>query len=333
MVKKFVQSRTPARLLELNAVATIAAHGNFRLAAVELGMSPSALSHAVASLEQRMGVRLLHRTTRSVRLSEAGERFLARVTPALRAISEAMDDVHALSDTPRGTLRINTSEGALRRFFEPVVLRFLELYPEVDVHIVSEGRLVDIVAEGFDAGVRLADYVPRDMVAVPFGPRLRFAVVGSPRYFETRGVPKTPAELLAHECIRGRLPSGAPFRWEFERRGQELVVDVTGRLMVDETDAMVAAALAGAGLAYVTEWAVEAALRERRLVRVLEEWTPPYPGLAFYYPSHRHPSAALRAFLDVVRATKPAWSREGQAVTKSASRRTLKSKHVTRRKG
>ncbi len=290
-----------AGLLELNAVVAVATHKSFRAAAAELGLSPSALSHAIATLEHRMGVRLFNRTTRSVSLSEAGERFLSRIQPALREISSAMEVVNEFKDRPTGTLRLNTSEGAARLVVMPRVMEFLRRYPEMRVELVTEDRLVDIVADGFDAGVRLAEAVPQDMVSVPCSPEVSFAVVSSPRYFKGHPPPTTPGDLLTHNCIRHRKRSGGYFRWEFEKRGKEVVVDVQGTLALDSDSLMLQAALKGLGLAYVSDWAVAADVAAGRLVRVLEDWTPSYPGLCLYYPGHRHVPAGLKAFIGVIR--------------------------------
>ncbi|MCX5496744.1 LysR family transcriptional regulator [Kaistia dalseonensis] len=292
-----------AGLFELNAVAAVASHRSFRAAAAELGVSPSALSHAIAALEQRLGVRLFNRTTRSVGLSEAGEQFLARIRPALREITDAMEAVNAFRDTPIGTLRINTSEGAARRIMTPVVLEFMARYPDMRVDLVTEGRLVDIVADGFDAGIRLAEAVPRDMIAVPCSPDLRFAVVGSPDYFANNPPPIVPADLLSHRCIRTRMPSGTVFRWEFEKHGEAIALDVDGPLTLDNHNLMLEAAVGGAGLAWMSEWSVATEIATDRLVRVLDDWTPPYPGLRLYYPMNRHVPAGLRAFIDLVKET------------------------------
>ena len=294
------QSRSAA-FSELNGVVAVAAHRSFRRAAAELGVSASALSHAVASLEQRLGVRLFHRTTRSVSLSGAGERFLERVGPALREIGDAIEKVNDFRDTPSGTLRINTAQAAARRIFEPVVLPFLQRYPDMRVDLVTEGRLVDIVASGFDGGIRLAEAVPRDMVAVPCSPPMRFVVVGAPSYLERRPPPRSPADLPAHECIRRRLPGGALIPWELEKGARSLAVDVHGALTLDADELMVAAALAGVGLAWINEWSVERHLADRRLVRILDDWSAPFPGLCLYYPPHRHMTAGLRAFVDLIR--------------------------------
>lgn len=288
-------------LIELEAIIAVARHGSFRAAATELGMSPTALSHAVAGLEARLGVRLFNRTTRSVSLSGAGDEFVATVAPALSDIRGAMEAVNDHRNTPTGTLRINSSLGAARRILTPVVLEYLRRYPDMKVDLVTEGRLVDIVVDGFDAGVRTVDNVPKDMVAVPFGPSLRYAVVGSPGYFETRPRPFIPQDLVAHTCIRSRLPSGIIYRWEFERDGEAHNIDVAGALTLDEPTLILEAARQGAGLAHLSEWSVESDIVAGKLVRVLEDWTPLLPGLCLYYPSRRHMPASLRAFIALIR--------------------------------
>jgi DNA-binding transcriptional LysR family regulator len=290
-----------AGLFELNAVVAVSTRKSFRGAAAELGMSPSALSHAIAALELRLGVRLFNRTTRSVSLSEAGQQFLGRIRPALREITDAMEAVNAFRDTPSGTLRINASEGAAQRIFSAVVLEFLRRYPDMQVEVVTEGRYVDIVADGFDAGIRMAEAVPGDMIAVPCSPDLRFAVVGSPAYFANRTRPLTPGDLAAHMCIRTRLSSGGFYRWEFEKRGEEVAIDPPGALTLGSHALKLEAALNGAGLLYVNEWTVAEHIAAGRLIRVLEDWTPAYPGLRLYYPGQRHVPAGLRAFIDVLK--------------------------------
>jgi DNA-binding transcriptional LysR family regulator len=296
-------------LFELNAVAAISAHRSFRAAATELGISPSALSHAIAGLEKRLGVRLINRTTRSVSLSEAGERFLARVSPALREIAGALEDVNEYRDTPTGTLRINLKERAAHQILRPVVARFLRRYPDMKVELALEGRPIDIVAEGFDAGIRLAESVPQDMVAVPCGPDSRFIVVGSPHYFARASAPRSPSDLLRHECIRRRMPSGKLYHWEFEKRGEEIALDVPGRLTLDSDSLMVEAALEGFGLAFVSDFWVSEHLAAKTLQAALEDWTPPFPGLRLYYPGHRHMAAGLRAFVDMLREENKAASK------------------------
>jgi DNA-binding transcriptional LysR family regulator len=294
-------------LIELNAVATVANRRSFRAAAAELGMSPSALSHAIAALEQRLQVRLFNRTTRSVSLSEAGELFLARIQPALREIFTAMEQVNDLRDTPAGTLRINTSEGAAEQVLRPVVLKFLKRYPDMQVEIVTDQRLVDIVAEGFDAGIRLAEAVPRDMIALPCGPDQRFAVVASPQYFKGRKKPLTPGDLAEHNCIRYRFSTGTLFRWEFEKRGEELAIDVKGSLTLTSQSLRIEAAVAGLGIIYVNDSSVAKHVASGRLIRVLDDWTPSFPGLRLYYSGHRHVPAGLRAFIAVLREANRHW--------------------------
>ena len=291
---------TRAGLIELNAVVSVAAHRSFRKAAAELGVSPSALSHAVASLEKRMGVRLFNRTTRSVTPSEAGEQFLARVRPALSEIGAAMTGVNEFRDEPVGTIRLNAAEAAARMVLEPLVLEFLRRYPEMRVDLVTEGRLVDVVAEGFDAGIRLAEHVPLDMVALPCGPPIRYFVVGSPEYFRTYQRPEHPSDLRSHSCIRTRLPSGALYRWEFQRGEETINIDPTGPLTLDNYNLMIAAAVSGAGLAWVNSWAVTEHVATGRLIPALQAWSPELPGLRLYYPGHRNMPAGMRAFVALV---------------------------------
>ncbi|MFM0519020.1 MULTISPECIES: LysR family transcriptional regulator [Caballeronia] len=287
-------------LAELEAVLAVSRHRSFRAAASELNVSTSALSHSIAGLEARIGVRLFNRTTRSVSLSEAGAQFVQNVAPALSTIRDALEQAGSFRDTPSGTLRINTSVGAAHQAM-PVFVAFLQRYPDMKLDIVTEGRLIDIVVEGFDAGIRLLETVPQDMIAVPFGERQRFAVVGSPAYFSKHKPPRTPADLAAHRCIRSRMPSGSIYQWEFERHGQTVRIDGDGALTLDEPGMMLAAARAGLGLAYLTEWNVSADLAAGALVRVLEEWTPPLDGLCLYYPGRRHVPAGLRALIDMIR--------------------------------
>ncbi|MFM9927590.1 LysR family transcriptional regulator [Variovorax sp. H27-G14] len=288
-------------LSELDGVVAVAAHRSFRKAAAELGVSPSALSQSVAGLEEQMGVRLFHRTTRSVALTQAGEDFLERVRPALRQLAAAMDATNAFREKPVGTLRINTSEGAARLVLVPIVGEFLRRCPDMAVELVTDGRLVDIVKAGFDAGIRFTENVPQDMIAVPCSPPLRHAVVASPAYFEGRERPTHPDGLAAHNCIRARLAAGAIYRWEFERNGEVFEVDVPGTLTLDNQTLIVRAAVNGMGIGYVADWAVADHLASGQLVRVLEDWTPPSPGLSLYYSGHRHVPAGLRVFVDLVR--------------------------------
>ena len=281
-------------LRELEAVLAVARHGNFRRAARALDMSASALSHAVATLEARLGVRLFHRTTRSVALSETGRRFVERIGPAIASIGDAVSDAAGAQATPSGTLRINASTASLR-FFVPAAAGFLTAHPAMRVDLVSEDGLVDIVARGFDAGVRLAEAVPKDMVSVPCGPAIRFVVVAAPPYLEAHGQPRIPADLARHSCIRRRLANGRLYAWEFERDGEEQRVEVDGAFTADHEQAMLEAACAGLGLAYLRSWTADDALATGRLRRVLVDWTPPHPGFRLYYPGHRHAPSGLRA--------------------------------------
>jgi DNA-binding transcriptional LysR family regulator len=288
-------------LAELEALTAVAAHRSFRAAAAAMGVSPSALSHAVAGLERRLGVRLFNRTTRSVAPTEAGSQFLAEVQPALRGIAEAVERVNSFRDRPAGLLRINTSEGGAARVL-PLVLDYLATYPEMRVDLVSEGRLIDIVAAGFDAGLRLEEAVPQDMVAVSLGIEEALVVVGAPAYLDRRGTPAAPEDLARHDCLPARLPGGSLLRWEFERKGEVLRLDPAGRLILGSPELTLQAALAGAGLAYVTRRLAEPEIAAGRLRQVLAAWTPPFPGLCLYYPRQKLPSAGLRAFVEMLRA-------------------------------
>ncbi len=287
-------------LVELDAVVAVARHRNFRAAAIELGLSRSALSQAVAGLEARLGVRLFNRTTRSVSLTEAGARFVAGVAPALGEIRDAMEAANSSRATPAGVLRINAAPGAARLLLNSLMFEYLRRYPEMKVDIVAESRLIDIVVDGFDAGVRLIEQAPQDMIAVPFGPEMRMVVVGAPAFLEGRTPPRTPHDLLAHPCIRIRLPNGMLYRWEFERHGESVRVDVDGPLTLDDGPMLLDAALAGVGFVYLTESFIGKELAEGRLVRVLEDWSPPFPGLCLYYPGRRHVPAGLRALIDLI---------------------------------
>lgn len=254
-------------------------------------------------LERGLGVRLLHRTTRSVSPTEAGEQLLARIRPVLGDLDAALDAVADARGQPSGTLRINGSESAIRLLLHTVVPRYLARYPEMSLDLVAEGRLVDIVEQGFDAGVRLGESLSPDMVAIPLGPDLRFLAVAAPGYLAGRKPIVTPDDLRAHHCIRQRLPSGKRYRWEFGKHGQEVTIDVPGVLTLDNSALLVEAAAAGMGIAYVPEGVARAWLDEGRLVSVLDTWCPMIPGLFLYYPGHRHVPAGLRAFIDEIRNT------------------------------
>jgi DNA-binding transcriptional LysR family regulator len=285
---------------DLDAFMAIVAHRSFRKAADELGLAPSTLSHMMRTMEKKMGVRLLHRTTRSVAPTEAGERLAARLGPALKDVDAALEAVDTFRSGPRGSLRINSNISASRLLLKSIVPTYLARYPEMTVDLVSEGRLIDIVAEGFDAGVRLREAVPQDMIAVPFGGAAQFVAVVSPAYVNKQGRPQVPDDLAKHRCIRLRLPSGKLYRWEFEKNGEEIAVEVPGSLILDNIDLMVEVAAAGLGIAYVPRLAADDFLDSGRLLSVLDDWCPKIDGLCLYYSGHRHVPAGLRAFIDLI---------------------------------
>ncbi len=286
---------------DLSIFLAIATHRNFRRAAVELGVTPSALSHALRAIEDRVGLRLVNRTTRSVALTEAGERLFTRIGPAFHDIHAAIDDLNRFCGAPSGTLRINAPRMAAQLVLLPVVARFLAAYPDIQVELVADDAMVDMVGTGFDAGVRFGERIAADMIAVPVGPRHRFAVVGAPALVGRHPVPATPRDLRDLPCIRYRFPGGTLYRWEFERGGVEMEVDVDGPLTLSDQGLMVDAALAGTGFAYLFEGQVESLVAAGRLLRVLADWCPFYPGFFLYYPSRRQLPAALKAFVDFIR--------------------------------
>ncbi|MBY2987767.1 LysR family transcriptional regulator [Rhizobium leguminosarum] len=288
-------------LKELEAAIAIARRGTFRAAAIDLGMSTTALSHTISRLEAGLGVRLFNRTTRSVSLTDAGRLFVQQVGPTLQDLHAALDLVRSHRETPSGTIRINAAPFAARAIVSPLVLEFLRRYPDMNVDIVTEGKMVDIVKDGFDLGVRVEGLVPSDMIAVSLGRPQRHAVVGSPEYFEKHGKPTVPPDLLSHRCIRVRLPDGSLFRWRFEKDGEPLQIDVRGPIALDETSLTRTAVIESAGVGYLFEQDILSDIEAGRVVRVLEDWTPPYPGLCLYYPGRRNLSAGVRAFLDLAR--------------------------------
>jgi DNA-binding transcriptional LysR family regulator len=288
-------------LSDLEAFRAVATHRSFRKAADAMGVSRSTLSHTLIGLERALGVRLLNRTTRSVSPTDAGNRLLDRLKPVLRDLDTALDGISEESGQPSGTLRINANKGSAHWLLSRVVPKFISRYPGVDLDLVSEGRLIDIVEEEFDAGVRLAEAVPQDMVAVPFGGKARFIAVASPAYLERYSPPATPDDLQRHACIRQRLPSGKRYRWEFSRNGEELAIDVPGPLTLDDSALMVQVAAGGLGIAYVPQTFAQKKLNSGQLVTVLSDWCPPIPGLVLYYPGYRYVPSALRAFIDVMK--------------------------------
>jgi DNA-binding transcriptional LysR family regulator len=288
-------------LVCLEAVLAIARRKSFRGAAVELGMSTTAVSNTIGNLERQLGVRLFNRTTRSVSLTDAGRNFVDQVTPALREIRDAMDGVRSQKDTPSGVLRINAFATGAREVMAPLIVKYLRAYPQVHIDLVTEGKLVDVVGDGFDFGIRRADLMPRDMIAVPLGRPRSYAVVASPRYLEVHGRPRVPADLLEHSCIRVRLPNGALYQWELEKDGKQARIEVTGRITLDEASLSRIAVLEHLGLGFFMESDVRDDIKAGRLVRVLADWTPPLASLALYYPGRKNPSAAFGLFVEMAR--------------------------------
>lgn len=290
---------------DLSVFVCTAQQLNFSKAAIELGLTPSALSHSVKALENRLGVRLFNRTTRSVALTEAGERLYARLKPAFRDIDDALEDLNHFRDKPSGNLRITSGRQACELVLLPIASEFLLAYPDIRMEVVESDALLDIVASGFDAGVRFGDRLEADMVSLPIGPPLRSVVVGSPVFFQRHVAPQKPEDLHDLPCIRHRFPSGSMYRWEFEHGGIAQDIEVNGPLTLGDVSLMVGPALQGLGLAYVFENMVSEHLTSGRLIEVLADWCPYYPGLHLYYPSRRHVPAPLKAFIDFVRDTPP----------------------------
>src|SRR5882757_5238687 len=287
---------------DLLAFLAVARERSFTRAAARLGVSQSALSHTIRGLEERLGLRLLTRTTRSVAPTEAGERLLRAAGPRLDEIEAEMAALSELRDRPSGTIRITAHDHALRAVLWPALEKLLPDYPEIKVEIVIDYGLTDIVAERFDAGIRSGEMVAKDMIAVRIGPDMRSAVVGAPSYFAKRTKPKTPQDLTTHICINLRLPThGGLYAWEFEKGVRELRVRVAGQLVFNGSAPMLDAALAGFGLAYLPEDSVRAHLAEGRLIRVLADWCPPYPGYHLYYPSRRQQTPAFTLLVNALR--------------------------------
>ncbi|MDY1032648.1 LysR family transcriptional regulator [Stenotrophomonas sp. CFBP8980] len=288
-------------LTHLAAFAAVARHRSFRRAAAELALSTSAVSYAIRALEERLGVGLFHRTTRSVSLTEAGQRLMERLQPALGQVSDALEEMNQFRATPAGLLRINAARAAVPTQLSPRLADFLRAHPDVRIEVTENDGLVDIVAEGFDAGVRLHEFVPEDMVAVPLGPALRGMIVASPAYLARNETPQHPRDLLRHQCIRFRFASGHLYKWQFERGDETLEIDVQGRITLSEQTTIVRAVLDGLGIAYVLEDAARPWLASGQLVSMLEDWSPPFPGFVLYYPRQRQMTSALRAFVDLLR--------------------------------
>lgn len=289
------------QLSQLAVLSAVAEGRSFRKAAAELGIAPSAVSHAVSSLEASLGLRLLHRTTRSVSPTEEGKRLLETLGPALADIDAVIDTLAEQGGRPAGPLRITLPRLAAEDLIVPRLGEFLRLYPEISLEISTDDRFEDIVAKGFDAGLRLGEHLDADMIAVKASGEWRGAIVGSPSYFADNPPPHDPRDLIRHRCIRRRFASGLIYRWELENDGKPLVVDVQGPLILSDQSLIRRAAIDGAGLAFVFEQRVEDDIRQGRLIRVLDEWCAPFDGFYIYYPSRRQMRPALRAFVDFFR--------------------------------
>ena len=289
-------------LTDLTAFIAVADKLSFRAAASQLGVTPSALSHSMRVLEERLGIRLLHRTTRSVSVTDAGFRLLERLRPAMDQIGDALENLNQERSRPVGRLRIYATHTAATAVIAPVWRRFLSTYPEVHLEVQVSEAPADIVAKGFDAGIGTQDRAAADMIAVRVVGPLKVAVSGAPSYFAQRNPPRSPDDLARHRCIQYRRHvDGAIFDWWFERNGNSKHISVDGRVMVNDPDLAVRAAVDGLGIAYVTEAQAEPFLRSGHLVRVLEDWSPAFEGLFLYFPGHRQVPAALRAFIDMIR--------------------------------
>ena len=290
----------------LTELILVAEKRSFRAAAAELRVSPSAVSQSVRALEERVGVRLLQRTTRSVGLTEAGARFIARLEPALTSVREAFESLGELRDRPAGTLRLSLPRLGYAQVLAPRLAEFLTKYPEITLDASIDDAFANIVEQGFDAGVRIGEMVEREMIGVRVSPDLRAAVVASPSYLEARGKPKHPRELTTHECINYRRRAlGVIYRWEFSEGGKDFDVAVNGRVLVNDSDFMVRAALDGLGLAYVIDSSVRELIAARKLVRVLEPFCQPFPGFFLYYPSRAQIAPKLQALVDFLKWRKP----------------------------
>lgn len=293
-------------LNDLQSFVVVAREGSFTRAAAQLGLTQSALSQSIRGLEEKLGIRLLTRTTRSVSPTEAGERLLQTLARHFDEIDAELDALTALREKPAGTVRITCGEHVLRNTLMPKLLPMLQQYPEIAVEFDVNYRFRDIVADRFDAGVRLGESIDKDMIAMPIGPPLRMAAVASPTYLARHGVPRKPQDLLSHACINLRMPThGGLYAWEFERRGRPMNVHVKGPLTFNTSPPIVQAALDGMGVAFLPEDEFEPHLDERRLVRVLEDWCPFFPGYYLYYPSRRQPSPAFRLVLEALRPSAP----------------------------
>jgi DNA-binding transcriptional LysR family regulator len=291
----------PLRLDNLEIFEDVVRCGGFRAAALGRGVSSSAISQSIGVLEEALGIRLLNRTTRSVAPTEAGEQLLRRLGPALHDIRTAIDDLNQLRERPSGTVRINAPGPAADHVLCPLAFEFMEMYPDVKIEIVSDAAIIDIVEQGFDAGVRFGNQLAQDMIAMPLGPALQYAIVASPDYLRRRGRPASPHDLLQHDCIRRRFPGGTIATWKFEKDGEEVEITPNGRLTLSSAHQERQAALAGSGIAHLFDDYVRDDIEQGRTIELLGGWKKKLPSWYLYYPSRRHASAAMRAFLEYIR--------------------------------
>jgi DNA-binding transcriptional LysR family regulator len=293
-----------ADLADLTAFVAVAENLSFRAAASHIGVTPSALSHTMRHFEERLGFRLLNRTTRSVSLTDAGRRLLDRLRPAVEQISRGLDDLKGEQGHPCGRLRLYVTHLAGAAVVSPIWARFLSAFPNVQLEIHADAAPGDIVAKGFDAGIGPKDWAAADMIAVRVMGPMKVAVVGAPTYFARRRPPRTPDDLTRHSCVQYRRAGGAMFQWPFERDGKSRQISLDGRVIVNDTDLAVRAAVDGLGIAYTNEALADPFLRSGQLLRVLEDWSPSFEGLFLYYPGHRQVPVALRALIDMLRTTR-----------------------------
>lgn len=288
-------------IADLTAVSVLAKACNFRAAAEILGVSTSSLSRTIANIENEVGARLFNRTTRSVSLTDAGRLFLLKVEPALIDIESAIAELRDIKLKHVGKIRINADEAVARQIVEPIIAKYLKQYPDMEIELICDGRLVDIVSDGFDAGIRSINNIPKDMVAIPIKTNRKMTVVASPEYLDQYSAPMMPNDLLHHDCIRERYPSGRKFKWEFQKGHDSFSIDVPGRLTVNSYSLVLDACLAGTGIGYTSYHFAKEYIQAGLLREVLADWMPDWPELCLYYPQARNMTSSLRAFIDIIK--------------------------------
>ncbi|MCE9685640.1 LysR family transcriptional regulator [Shewanella sp. AS16] len=290
-----------ASVSDLAAVSVLAKECNFRTASEIIGVSTSALSRTIANVEKEVGARLFNRTTRSVSLTDAGRHFILKIEPALREINLAISEVRDIKSQYLGTIRINADEAIARQIINPTIASYLKDYPQMDIELISEGRLVDIVSEGYDAGIRTINNIPKDMIAIPIAIDRNMAVVASPDYLMNKKIPNTPDDLRLHECIREKYPSGRRYKWDFKSQNEIMSLDVPGRLTVNSYNLVIEACLSGVGIGYTGYHFVKPYIESGELCHLLKDWTVEWPTLCLYYPQGRNITSSMRAFIDTLK--------------------------------